>query len=90
MDTRAPKAPNTVRLVIADPKSCHFGLYKIQKEIVEDLLGMERKAIFYVQCFPSTGYYDISFWNKEDVQTLMLQKSEKVDDPLFKWNHLSV
>lgn len=45
---------------------------------------MARETVFCVQCFPSTGVYDVTFWSKADMQTCWLWQAEKMDDPLLE------
>lgn len=80
----APDAPNTVRLSIAEERRADVGLHFVQKQVIEDLLGMAQETIFCVQCFPSTGFYDVTFWSKADMQTCWLWQAEKMDALLLE------
>lgn len=37
-----------------------------------------------MQCFPTSGLFDVTFWKKEDLQTCLLWKGDKVEDPLLE------
>ena len=80
----APDAPNTIRLVVTEQKRADVGLYFVQKTVFEELFGMTRESIFCVQCFPSSGFYDVTFWMKADMQTCWLRQTEKAGDPILE------
>lgn len=40
--------------------------------------------ILCVQCFTNTGYYNITFFNKEDVQTRTVWNDKKAKDPMLE------
>lgn len=80
----SPDAPNTIRLVIPEPRRAEVGLHFVQKTVFEDLLGMARESIFCVQCFPSSGFYDVTFWTKADMQTCWMRQAEKAEDPVLE------
>lgn len=84
MASNCPDAPNTVRLVVPAGQRAVVGLFFVQKQVFEDLLGLDRAAIFCVQCFPSSGFFDVTFCRPSDLQTCLLRYQEKKDDPLLQ------
>lgn len=80
MASIVPNTPNTVRLVIAKLRNKSVGHYFVQKTLIEELFSMPRDSIFCVQCFPSSGLYDVTFWKQEDLKTCLAWKNEKPRD----------
>lgn len=80
----APDAPNTIRLVVTEPKRADVGLYFVQKTVFEELFVMTLESIFCVRCFPSSGFYNVTFWTKADMQTCWLKQAEKIGDPVLE------